>query len=67
MKTEILDVEYITKDIALEQIKISKNKDVIDEYLDIISAINEGISVLNLITTSKVLNLKRKNNILKIK
>lgn len=51
MKTRILDSELITKEIALNEIKDSNlSKDEIDEYLDIISAINKGQLVYNVLT-----------------
>lgn len=54
MKTEILNSEEITKEMALSELAQSKflNKDEIDEYLEIIIAINEGQLVYN-ITTNK--------------
>jgi len=47
----VLSSEEITKDIALKEIKNSKlSKDEIDEYLDIINAINKGQFVYNVST-----------------
>lgn len=47
----VLSSEEITKDIALKEIKNSKlSKDEIDEYLDIINAINKGQIVYNVST-----------------
>ena len=52
MKTEILNSEEITKEMALEELshKEFMSKEEIDEYLDILTAINEGQAVYNLIT-----------------
>ncbi|MCK9415840.1 hypothetical protein M0Q97_04200 [Candidatus Dojkabacteria bacterium] len=53
MKTEILSTEEITKDMALDELSLSKDltQEETDEYLDIIAAINNGQRVYNLSTT----------------
>ncbi len=52
MKTEILNSEEITKENAIFELSQSEflSKDEIDEYLEIITAINDGQKVYNLIT-----------------
>lgn len=51
MKTEILNSERITKDMVLNELNTSKlSKDEVDEYLDIICAINKGNFVYNVTT-----------------
>lgn len=52
MKTEILSSEEITKDMALKELSYASilTQEEVDEYLDIISAINDGQSVYNLVT-----------------
>lgn len=52
MKTEIFSSEEITKEMALKELECActLTQEEIDEYLDIISAINEGQSVYNLVT-----------------
>jgi len=53
MKTEILNSQEITKDIALTELSnINLSKDEVDEYLDIITAINDNQKVFN-VTTNK--------------
>lgn len=43
MKTEILNSERITKEAVLKELNNENlSKEEVDEYLDIISAINEG-------------------------
>lgn len=52
MKTEIIKSEEITKEMALKELRTPDlSKDEIDEYLEIITAINEGQFVYNLTTT----------------
>jgi len=52
-KTEIIKSEKITKDMALYELSNNDlSKDEIDEYLEIITAINEGLYVYNLTTTN---------------
>ena len=51
MKVELLNSELITKEKALDELNNSElSKDEIDEYLDIITAINDGQTVYNIIT-----------------
>jgi len=51
MKTEILNTEEITKDMAVNELSISDlSQEETDEYLDIIFAINNGQRVYNLST-----------------
>lgn len=51
MKTEILSSEEITKEMAINELYNSKlSKDEIDEYLEIMIAINDGQQVFNFIT-----------------
>lgn len=53
MKTIIINTEEITKSIVVKELTESVNdltKEEIDEYLDILCAINCGESVYNLIT-----------------
>jgi hypothetical protein len=51
MKTEILNSERITKEIVLTELNNENlSKEEIDEYLDIISAINEGQFVYSITT-----------------
>lgn len=53
MKSIILGSEQITKDSILEQFKLPDlSKDEIDEYLDIITAINNGQLVYNISTNN---------------
>jgi len=55
MKTEIINSEQITKEIVIEELTYSVcdlTKEEVDEYLDILCAINMGDSVYNL-TTNK--------------
>jgi hypothetical protein len=54
MKTEILSSEEITKDMALKELSKSNllSKEEINEYLEIIIAINDNQQVFN-ITTNK--------------
>lgn len=54
MKTEILSSEEITKDMALRELSKSNllSKEEINEYLEIIIAINDNQQVFN-ITTNK--------------
>lgn len=54
METEILKSEEITKEIAVKELSMAYalNQAEINEYLDIISAINNGEKVFNL-TTNK--------------
>jgi hypothetical protein len=53
LKTEILKSEEITKDMAINELSTYVlNQSEINEYLDIISAINKGEKVFNL-TTNK--------------
>lgn len=52
MKTEIIKSEEITKEMALKELRTPDlSKDEIDEYLEIITALNEGQFVYNLTTT----------------
>lgn len=51
MKIELLNSELITKEMAMNELNNSElSKEEIDEYLDIITAINEGQSVYNITT-----------------
>jgi len=51
-KTKILSTEKITKEMALIEISASDiSQEEIDEYLEIIFAINHGQQVYNLTTT----------------
>ena len=51
MKAEILNSEKITKEIVLEELNCNNlSKEEIDEYLDIISAINDGHFVYSVTT-----------------
>ena len=54
MKTEILNSELITKEMVVNELTFSGDlsKEEIDEYLDILCAMNCGDSVYNL-TTNK--------------
>ncbi len=53
MKPEILGFEKISKYIAIKELCTCKlSKEEVDEYLDIISAINGGQTVYNLITNN---------------
>jgi hypothetical protein len=51
MNIKVLYTEVITKKNALEYIKKTKDKSEVDEYLDIISALNNGLDVFNIVTT----------------
>jgi hypothetical protein len=51
MNVKVLYTEVITKKNALEYIKKTKDKSEVDEYLDIISALNNGNDVFNIVTT----------------
>lgn len=50
--TQILNSEKITKEMAIQELYVSKklSQSEIDEFLDIISAINSGQSVYNVTT-----------------
>lgn len=51
MKIELLNSELITKEMAMNELNnLELSKEEIDEYLDIITAINEGQSVYNITT-----------------
>lgn len=54
MKTEIIGSEEITKDMALRELSKSKllSKDEINEYLEIIIAINDNQQVFNITTNT---------------
>jgi len=54
MKVKILDLNQITKEIALDKLSESNtlNLDQIDEYLDILSALKDGMIVYNISTTA---------------
>ena len=53
MKTEIINSEEITKEIALNELtNTNLSKDEVNEYLDIITAINDGLLVYNLLTNN---------------
>lgn len=54
MKTEIIGSEEITKDMALIELSKSKllSKDEINEYLEIIIAINDNQKVFNITTNT---------------
>lgn len=63
MKTEILYSEEITKEIALEILSSGElSKEEINEYLDVIVAINRGENVFNLITNKGEYLLYSKGN-----
>jgi hypothetical protein len=66
-KTEVLKSEEITKDMALKELSKScrLSKEEIDEYLEIITAINEGQAVYNLTTTKGEYLLYVKNDSVK--
>lgn len=51
MDIKVLYTEIITKKNALEYIKKTKDKSEVDEYLDIINALNNGLNVFNFVTT----------------
>jgi len=52
MKPEIIKSERITKVMAIKELKSCKlSKDEIDEYLEILTAINDGKFVYSLTTT----------------
>lgn len=53
MKVKILDLNQITKEIALDKLSQSNTLDLdqIDEYLDILSALKDGMIVYNISTT----------------
>ena len=74
MKTEILCFEEITKDVAVSALSYITllTQEEINEYLDIISAINNGSYVFNIMTNkgeylffikNKIKNTKKKRNI----
>lgn len=55
MKTEIIDSELITKEMAIRELSgclCELSREEVDEYLDILCAINNGLLVYNL-TTNK--------------
>ena len=66
-KTEVLKSEEITKDMALKELSNScrLSKEEIDEYLEIITAINDGQIVYNLTTTKGEYLLYVKNDAIK--
>jgi len=66
-KTEILKTEEITKEMALKELSKSYklSKEEIDEYLEIITAINEGHSIYNLTTNKGEYLLYVKNDTIK--
>ena len=66
-KTEVLKSEEITKEMALKELSKSceLSKEEIDEYLEIITAINEGQVVYNLTTTKGEYLLYVKNDAIK--
>lgn len=66
-KTEVLKSEEITKEMALKVLSKSceLSKEEIDEYLEIITAINEGQFVYNLTTTKGEYLLYVKNDAIK--
>ena len=66
-KTEIFKTEQITKEMALKELSKSYrlSKEEIDEYLEIITAINDGQTVYNLITNNGEYLLYAKNDIVK--
>lgn len=53
MKVKILDLNQINKEIALDKLSQSNTLDLdqIDEYLDILSALKDGMIVYNISTT----------------
>ena len=51
MKTEILNSEEITKEIALNELyNTNLSKEEVNEYLDILTALNSGMLVYNILT-----------------
>jgi len=54
MKVKINDLNQITKEIALDKLSESNTLDLdqIDEYLDILSALKDGMIVFNISTTA---------------
>jgi len=54
MKVKVLDLSQITKEVVLEKLSESNTLDLdqIDEYLDILSAIKDGMIVYNISTTA---------------
>lgn len=51
MKTEIISAEEITKEFALSELQSGElDREGVDEYLDIIAAINKGQRVLVIVT-----------------
>ena len=53
MKVKVLDLSQITREVVLEKLSESNTLDLdqIDEYLDILSAIKDGMIVYNISTT----------------
>lgn len=49
---EILDIKILTKDMIINDLKLDLSKKEIDEYLDILSDINDGQFVFNVITNN---------------
>lgn len=49
---EILSIKLLTKDMIINDLKLDLSKKEIDEYLDILSAINDGQFVFNVITNN---------------
>ena len=51
MKTEVISSEKITKEMAIRELRNTfLTQEEIDEYLDILNAINDGKAVFNLVT-----------------
>ena len=67
MKTKIIKTEKITKEMALKELSNScrLSKEEIDEYLEIITAINEGHIVYSITTNKGEYLMYAKNDTIK--